>query len=862
MAELNWKLPTKPDQTLPPAIPKEAVGRSMLPEPLGRKPSELLKWTLPKEKLDWTIPKDPFYPKFVETLKRLQAGARGTAKELVETGQSAVVGDFDQEFDAITRFKKALKGEEYVTAEQVFESIPNAQTKSMLLNMALNLPKEAFETSLDFITDPTVYLMYAGGKALKSIYHIGKIVGLGKPIGRAVEALRKTPVGKKVIEWLVYRGGQPPPYQKIAEQRLANIRKGHEIAEKTGALLSKGLSKAEQQRVGQIFKGGVSVSKTEQPFRRMAGKARFRLTKVSKQAVEQGLLSEEKFAENIKTYMPRLYTKWEKKGAGRGIAEFLGIKPTRIKGKRFLRRQDIPAEVRALMGEIKEPAYPVAKGIAQITHDVETSKLFNKVAQNPEWVSDVARPGFVQLAKTKGVGDLAGKWIAEPIAKDVNEITAVPGAVTKLYNSLLGYWKYSKTVANPATHFRNVISNTILLDISGIDHTQQMTLLPRAGKEILKKGRYYKEARKAGLLGHEFFGGEIKAFTDNYKGASHLDSVVNAIKPIKWLGRKAGRVYQGEEQIFKLAKFISERDKGRTVELAVKEAEKWLFNYEKVPKAINFLRRSPIGAPFITFASKALPRAVETAITNPLQIGKYAIMMKAIENRTKADLGISDEELRAIKENRRGIHLVLPARDKAGLIQTLDVSYILPWGDIGETGGVFGLSPSISPSNPLPKTIAELAFNKSLYTGREIFKNTDTGTEKAGKIADYLGKNLIPLPTWVPPGYSWHKFMSAIEKRPDYYGRVRGLPKVLADILVGIKISPIDLGQIFQREENQKKFTERELNRDLAFTLKHPGISIKEKQDKARVHGEKIRRLYEDRRELNTLFRLLAGGGI
>jgi len=839
-----------------PDKPAFDVNKSTLISKDSREPSDLMAWTPPGVSSFVPDEKEAFYPKFVNTLSKIQSGARGVVRETVEALQ-----DPTADYEPIKKFKESMKGEDYVTASDVFKELsPN--TKSEVLNILIGSGQAAAEVSLDFLTDPTVYLMWAGGKSLKAIYKLGKMAGLGKPLGRAVDKLGKTPAGKKVIEWMVYSGNQPHAYQKLAETRLDNIKKGYETAENIGAKLSKGFSKAEQQRIGQIVKGGVSVGENEKTFRRVAGKARFQLTKVGKQAVEQGLLSEEKFAENMKTYMPRLYAKWEQSGGSKGIAEFFKVKPTRIQGKRFLLKKDIPIQIRAAMGEITTPAYPVAKGIAQVTHDVETAKMFNTVAKNPEWVSALEKPGFIKLADSKKLGDLSGKYVTEAVAKDINEITAVPSAAMKLYNSFMGYWKYSKTVANPASHFRNLMSNTILLDLSGVDHIQQMRLIPKSGKEMATKGTFFREAKKGGLFGHEFVGGEIKTFMGVNKGGSVFDRIANVVKPVNWVGKKAGQVYQGEEQIFKLAKFISEREKGATIDAAVKAAEKWLFNYEKVPKAVNFIRKHPlVGSPFFTFAAKAIPRAAEVAITNPLRIGKYSILMKAIENQSKEHLNMSDEEVSAIKENRRGIHLVLPARDKYGLAQTLDISYILPWGDVGETGGAFGLPSSLSPNPPVLKTVAELAFNKSMFTGREIYKDTDSGTEKASKIGDFLAKNLVPLPTWCPPGYSWSKLTAAIEQRPDYYGRVRGLPKVLSDIILGIKISPIDVGQIYKQEENKRKYTESELKRDLSGVLKHPGVKNEEKTKKARVHGEKLKRLYEDKRELNTYFRVIIGGG-
>ncbi|MEK6879834.1 MAG: hypothetical protein AABY22_09520, partial [Nanoarchaeota archaeon] len=346
---------------------------------------------------------------------------------------------------------------------QISDLIPEPEKKSVVLNVLLNIPKTTAEIGSEFaagIIEPET-----------------PIVGMA---GKAILPFLKTPFVKKAIQKISenipsaikrafsYRFGQPEAFKEAAEQRIASISKGGERAKEIGQELVKGLSKTEQLRLGQIVKGGISISERELPLRQIAQKARDELSRLGSESVEEGLLNEKTNLKNVKTYMPRLYRKYEQtieEGKGKLFSELFGTKPQRIIGKRFLKKGDIPEELRIKLGEIKEPSFPVARGIAQLTHDVETAKLFRTVSENPEWSSDIAKEGFIQLTGTaKKLGKLSNKYVHPEIARDINELINTPSNAEKIYNDLLSKWKFGKVVLNPATHARNFMSNSILLD--------------------------------------------------------------------------------------------------------------------------------------------------------------------------------------------------------------------------------------------------------------------------------------------------------------------------------------------------------------------------------------------------------------
>ena len=760
-------------------------------------------------------------------------------------------GLFGTELGSRSEVLKALRIPENVSKQglrMMIDKIPDPTTKSYALNAFENIGIGALNIFAEFSS------AFLSPESL--------ILGGVSPIAGKVA---KTPIFKKVVEEIgakiptflkrqfTYRYGQPEAYREMAETAILEGRKGVEKARDIGQELSQGLSRIEQLRAGELLKGSVPIGDKEVKLQNIVTKARDELTRLGSEAVEEGLLEKETYLKNIEKYMPRLYRKYEEASLISPIKQFIQ-KTKRIIGKRFLKRKDIPEAVREGMGEILEPAYPVAKGIAELTHDVETAKLFRHVANNPVWSSDVPKEGFVQLTGTaKKLGRLASKYVHPEIARDINQLVKVPNIVDQTYSELLQYWKFGKVVLNPATHSRNLMSNSILLDLSGIDWLKQPALLKRSLEEIKNEGSYFREAKDVGLLGHEFVGGEIKELLAGFDAPKTMLGKIGNIT--KEAANKTAKIYQSEEQWFKLAKFISERGKGSSIAQASKEAEKWLFNYEKVSPSIDFLRKFPLGSPFITFTAKAAPRIAETILNNPLRIYKYKILFDSIENIAREKLNISDEEVETIKRNSRGQTVILPFRSKGGDLQTLDLSYILPWGDIGERGGMFGLPPALSPGGAFVKPVAEIGFNKSIFTKQPIWLKTDDMGTKTRKTFDHLYKAF--LPSFAPPipgltkgGYSMHKLISGIEGRPDYFGRVRSLTAVLADVLLGLKTSPAtsDIMGKFEQIGLREEFDE--IKKEYANKQRNQSLTEDEKAEAYETAKDKMERLIIKRSEL------------
>lgn len=499
-------------------------------------------------------------------------------------------------------------------------------------------------------------------------------------------------------------------------------------------------------------------------------------------------------------YFPRMYLSKEEALTAQDASRYAA---NRIRAKYALKRQKIPEDVRKAMGEIKEPGYPIAKRLIQETHDIETAKLFQFAAKNPKWVSDKWMPGFARkaLPDTKAYGALRGKFVISRIHGDVTELVRTKRTLEVLYDTGIGYWKLGKVVFNPATHFRNMFSNSILLDLSGMDHIQQVKYFTKAMQHIKKGSAEYQTAKKffmrTTLVRGEIFDDMLRSM--NEAGGGGLAKVINGTN--RFVGKAAkgpAEVYQAEEFTAKFMKYLSMRDKGATPQQAIAEANKWLFDYSDLARwEKNIARRI---MPFYTFPRKALPRVLEAAANRPFVLAKYPLLAKSMTQFSLYKLDITERDWTTIQEDlpehmKNGSYILMPYRDKNGDLRFFDWTYVVPWGELydAQERGIL----KVGITNPLFQLVADIRANKSGWTGRAIYddailpeKQTEEyrGEQNLKKML-YVWQGLVPSLAY--KGIYWDKLYAAATGK-----KIRGkdmlLPETIAHTLFGLRTQAID----------------------------------------------------------------------
>lgn len=817
--------------------------------------------------------------------------------------------------------------------------------KTLLDDMTKN-PKDYGADLAQLNSNPIPQVLKGLSKAVTFLDDIIE-KGIGRPLYNALGKGLNKIVPERVKEQVVTNYGLPKEYTTLRRNARDSMDRYNELAKDIGNLLKfkAGEGKtgvkftpAEQKRLGQIVKGSVT---TNPLFKERGGKAikeiaelerlgkqlevlpmetyntklprkRIHELLTKKRRLEQSLpklkeIGDKKRVFEIENQIKGLDSKVKKsfKHGGEGYMKRVFLtkeqaknfqrygytRPTRLDLTSAMARKDIPFEIRRQMGEVLEAAYPVSKGIALEGKDVSLGNFFKAIDENPNWVGTSERPGFVKMPKDPRLGKLSEKFVEERIAKDLNDVIKMTSDenMDKMLKQINSIWKATKTIMNPSTHFRNVMSNSVMLDFSGVPHLEQARILPEAIKAIRGTGKYADDFKASRLKSTTFTKEELGKFLDvvgeqslgNLTAPQKVTKLYGKISGVDTkLGKKLGDYYQMEETIFKAIKFIAEREKGKSIPAARAEANKWLFDYGEIPKAVQFMRENPLlGMPFVTWSYKALPRVIETAIARPLSFWKYPVIFGELTRRSLEKLDMSKEEWENLKTTfperlANGEWLLLPFRDDNGRMQMLDLTYILPYKDAYDlamsgyslaTSGqlrdgrnvVEGMAGMLNA--PVTTTISELMSNKNTYTGQPIWSEADKPSEQAAKIFDYIYKLYMPSLTPEIPfgdiskgGYSWHKLSSTIQGKEDYYGRNFSLLPAIGSSLFGVKTTPIDPERFAESKFYRLQGRLIEFNKKASRIERDPTLSDKEKDKRLLELEEEIAKIKDEQKGLGV----------
>jgi hypothetical protein len=702
----------------------------------------------------------------------------------------------------------------------------------------------------------------------------------------AVGNLKRSAIdGSGLGKYLLERYNQPPEYVALSKAREAEIGYGRSRGTELGErLASPKLSTGEKEILGRIMRNEATVAdmaKIKNNPNTMdaleaAKQARAEIYSLGNMAVQQKLLTEKVFALTRGKYLPRLYKKWEvpyetvmnQYGANL-ITPQTGIK---AKGQqRFMQRKNIPEQTRRAMGEILEPGYPVSRALSDVTFAVETTKLSNAIAKHKvgakgvelgkEWVltpdqyktlnaKELALWSETAVPKSELFGELSGKHVLKGIFEDLNQVMLPSKSYKKIRRILLSEFKFNKVVANPPTHIRNIFSNAVLNQLGGLPATR-FDIYWRAIKEMKRKGEPYRQAESVGLIGgagKTFAEAEVGALTNSWlrssgTGMERFMEVGQNLRKFRGrlsktkIGEKLGKLYRLEEEWFKLAKFIHNKQKGMNSKAAALDAEKWLFNYGEVNPLVDWARTHPLGSPFITFTYKAVPAFLESLVTAPWRVATIAFLLNEINGFSASLLNMTEEEQMKelailpdpmVSDNLFDVPSAMllpfsasfideaPERVRPFLKKFLDsdftfrdgerlylnLSYFNPLGSVFEERGTPILKflkgiPFASQlplmGSPVAKFFAELLTGKDLFTDKSIIPAEATPLETAAVIAEKA------VTAYVPPlflgGHGWKNIRDAFTRKEDFYKDAPSIALTLLKNLGGIGIESINKGR-------------------------------------------------------------------
>lgn len=147
------------------------------------------------------------------------------------------------------------------------------------------------------------------------------------------------------------------------------------------------------------------------------------------------------------------------------------------------------------------------------------------------------------------------------------------------------------------------------------------------GKSTRTTGQARAVAEAGGLRSAGFVGGELlrdlsrpggqRRIATTDKPASRAGRMTPGARGVNWTRRQIYRAREGRESGNRSGVFMDELRRGEGYVHAQRKAKETLYDYRDVGRGVDWARRYPVGAPFLTWTAKNLPRQVELLAKQP-----------------------------------------------------------------------------------------------------------------------------------------------------------------------------------------------------------------------------------------------------
>jgi len=513
-------------------------------------------------------------------------------------------------------------------------------------------------------------------------------------------------------------------------------------------------------------------------------------------------------------------------------------------------------------------------------------------------------------------GQLAGKYVPGPVWNDVRNVggeTFFSSPLGQAYDKLQNWWKISKTSLSPAVHTNNVISNFVFMNWADVQSThlfKALSAIARMNRDDGAKALWEAYKTHGGDVGsyafQELQKGELesllKSLEDEVLAQNNLNGLLNLSAAIDlWkegekrqalaaLGRgKLARspvaladamikVYGAEDTVFRLAAFIKAKADGQTDEQAGRFAQESFLDYSINAPWITAIRKTVL--PFVAFSYRAMPKLYDTVKNKPWKVLSLMIAMQALNYAGYAMSGGDEDKERALLPKEKGGNIWgygslgvtpklirMPWNDDQTAPVFLDIRRWIPVGDIADIEQSHSAipMPQWMSIGGIPTLMAEFFSNTSLFTGKNIGKETDTAWERSVRTADWLYKAVmpnIPLPTVgalartlgvdLDPGqldtYAATGIMNAGTGVTDPFGRELSLAQAVLNA-VGVKVGAYPEDVAMQRVSVETAAQRREIGATInayARQRQRQGIDDETFDRRRDANVEKLRKLQQD----------------
>jgi hypothetical protein len=359
-------------------------------------------------------------------------------------------------------------------------------------------------------------------------------------------------------------------------------------------------------------------------------------------------------------------------------------------------------------------SYPVKMGIGELQKEIETfqkmaaekpgevlntmaQERYRKLVQAMEQVKDIsgnAPSNFKQMPVSEKYGKLSGAFVRTPVWDDIvplvqnlyDDPSRFHVKLAKGFEATTTAFKIGKVPLNPPTVIRNMISNMIQMNMSGIPFWEVPGVVMRGIESYRKGDHFYTRGSRSGLTNTNWTIAELgevyDAFASLNKGKGFWPKDV-ALKLVKFYGK-----------IDDIAKISLYRDavtrRGMSHAEAIVLAQEYGMDYSLAPRGVKGARRTLL--PFVSYQYKIAPLLWDTMTKRPWVIAKFALIpfamiygpwfgAKSRFNWTEDDVKRAQKELAQRTRDVTGNYVIIPHKDNKGNLEFTNLEYFFPWGN-------------------------------------------------------------------------------------------------------------------------------------------------------------------------------------
>ena len=400
-------------------------------------------------------------------------------------------------------------------------------------------------------------------------------------------------------------------------------------------------------------------------------------------------------------------------------------------------RQEIPVELRELLGEYKDPRVNFVRSVAKTAQLVENHRYLELLRSGGigKWLVD--RPGAgatgsysvpVAAGGSETLAPLDGTYTTPEIAAALQDQFGgrSESIAWQAWLAINGWAKVAKTVYSPVTQTRNFLGNLGFMVANGHWRANNAPKVWQAMRSELGLGRagdtpaaraYVSKLTRLGILGQSVNAGELReALRDagaRMAETGNLEKWLEGrlVRAAKLPFRLAARLYQANDEIFKIYAFENEMAQWRAAmpaapvdqveQIAAERVRNTLPTYSLIPRAVQSVRRVALTGSFVSFPAEVVRTGYHTIryalqdlqSSNPAVRGMGAKRLAGLvavaslpaavsmTSRWLANLDAEDEEdlRRFLPEWSANSALIYQGNPKPGRYRLVDASYLDPW---------------------------------------------------------------------------------------------------------------------------------------------------------------------------------------